>query len=511
MQAYRQDLRWKEFPRLAEYKNFVCRPSQVSALGTKMRKEIVLNADNAWKVTHLPSWATLSATEGTGKTTLVLNIQPLTEETQRTDSLVFSLEGSDATTLCRLPQYAYEHAEDALVPLQQHSKGNGIGIYFVGDGWTAEQIARGDYLTLCREEMEHFFGLPPYDRLRDYFDVDAAITLSQESGVNTPSTYLDTRLGTIWSEGRLVADAQAVTAYVSGLTGKNEEELSRSLIILIPNTTDYPGITYYYNTDYWGAEIAISVCPPSNQPYPNDTCGTVQHEAGGHGFAKLADETVTTNAFAGKGVLDQINEYKRRGWYVNISTSGKMNDVDWSTLIFDPRYSNYVDIFEGGYGYTRLIYRSEANSCMNYYGIPYYNAISRLEISRRVMEASGIGFDIERDFYSVDTWEWGSTTEVRSLSGSELKPPTGHQAPMKVTPEDYQNAIKQQKNKNKKIKEYETIFMDTSHPEFGNDGCPDFVQQRRRDPRNKGQRHPHRGGASCTNHPGEQHRLRPRG
>ncbi len=354
-----------------------------------------------------------------------------------------------------MTQYAYEHAEDALVPLQQHSKGNGIGIYFVGDGWTAEQIARGDYLALCREEMEHFFGLPPYDRLRDYFDVYAAIALSQESGVNTPSTYRDTRLGTIWSvdcttgTGRLVADAKAVTAYVSGLTGKNEEELSRSLIILIPNTTDYPGITYYYGTDYWGPQVAISVCPPSNQPYPNDTRGTVQHEAGGHGFAKLADETVTTNTFAGKGVLDQINEYKRRGWYVNISTSGKMNDVDWSTLIFDPRYSNYVDIFEGGYGYTRLVYRSEANSCMNY-GIPYYNAISRLEISRRVMETAGIGFDIERDFYSVDTWEWGGTIEVRSLWGGELKPLSGHHAPMSVTSEDYQNAIKQQKNKNKK-------------------------------------------------------------
>jgi len=450
LQAYRQDLHWKEFPRLAEYKNFVCLPSLASALGSGMRKEIVLNADNAWKVTHLPEWATLSSMEGTGKTALVLNIQPLTGATQRADSIVFSMEGSDATTLCRLTQYGYEHAEDALVPLQRHSKGNGIGIYFVGDGWTAEQISRGDYLALCREEMEYFFGLPPYDRLRDCFDVYAAVALSQDSGINTPSTYRDTRLGTIWSvdcltgTGRLVADTRTVVSYVSGLTGKNEEDLSRSLIILIPNTTDYPGITYYYNKNFLGAEVAISICPPSNQLYPNDTRGTVQHEAGGHGFAKLADETVTKNTFPKKEVLNEINEYKWRGWYANISTSGKMNDVDWSTLIFDPRYSNYVDIFEGGYGYTRSVYRSEANSCMNY-GIPYYNAISRLEISRRVMEASGIGFDIERDFFSVDTREWGNTTETRSLSGSELKPIPGHHAPMMVTQEDYQNAIKQQK------------------------------------------------------------------
>lgn len=445
---YQKDLQWREFPKLTEYSGFVCRPLKVASLGSGLRKEVVLNADDAWTVTHKPDWVTLSATEGNGKAAISVNFKPMTSEEQRNDSIVFRLADSDITTICQLSQFGYEYAEDELVVLQSHSKGNGIGIYMAGDGWTAEQIASGEYIGLCRQYMEYFFGLPPYDRLRDYFDVYAAVALSQDEGVNTPSTYRDTRFGTIWSidmltgTGRLIPDGETVVSYVSELANKTERELWNSVIILIPNTPDYSGITNYYGE--WG--IPISICPPSNRSYPNDARGTVQHEAGGHGFAKLADESIEKNAFPSQDVIDEINKYKSMGWYANISTSGKMADVGWKDLIFDSRYSNYVDIFEGGYGYTRSVYRSEANSCMNY-GIPYYNAISRMEISLRVMEAAGEGFDAERDFYSVDTSDWGSTGLTRSVKSSGLKPIPGHHAPVTITKSDYKNAIKQQKRR----------------------------------------------------------------
>ena len=37
------------------------------------------------------------------------------------------------------------------------------------------------------------------------------------------------------------------------------------------------------------------------------------------------------------------------GWYDNIELTGKMHAVGWSHLIFDSRYSDIVDIYEGGY------------------------------------------------------------------------------------------------------------------------------------------------------------------
>ncbi len=42
----------------------------------------------------------------------------------------------------------------------------------------------------------------------------------------------------------------------------------------------------------------------------------------------------------------------------------KLKYVSWSHLLFDPRYSDIVDIFEGAFRHSRGVFRSEKNSCM---------------------------------------------------------------------------------------------------------------------------------------------------
>lgn len=464
LQRYKTDKTWREFTRLSEYRNFVCRPARACALTTERRQTLVLNADGDWKVIHQPDWVTLSKTEGSLKSEIVATISELPSDVpMRADSIVFQLDGTEVETYCALSQYGYEYGEDQMVQLQQHSKGNGISVYFVGDGWDAESIASGAYMNLCREDMEYFFGLPPYDRLRDYFDVYACVALSQETGVSTMNISRDTKFGTIFSAGqegccsgypaRMIPYEEEVFSYISNLTGRQagswfqNGDMWKSLIVLIPNTTDYTGCTYYYEDG-----SAISLCPPSDRSYPNDTRGIIQHEAGGHGFGKLADESILQNKYVPKLVVDEINKYKYRGWYANISTNGIMTDVPWADMIFDPRYSNYVDIFEGGYGYTRGVWRSEANSCMNY-AIPYYNAISRLDITRRVFRLAGESFDMERDFYSVDTDEWGSVAvNARSTHNvQELQPIHSHNAPIMMKRGQYNQLFERLKNKRYEI------------------------------------------------------------
>lgn len=427
LQRYKNNLTWREFTRLTEYRNFVCRPAHACALTTARQQTLILNADGDWRVSHHPDWVTLSKSEGSLKSEIVATFSEMPSGMSlRQDSIVFLLEGTDVETCCVLSQYGYEYDEDQMVQLQKHSRGNGISIYFVGDGWDAETIASGAYMELCRNDMEYFFGLSPYDRLRDYFDVYAFVALSQESGINTMNVSRDTKFGTFFSVGqeksgccsgkscgsgvpaKLIPYDEDVFAYIGSLTGRQtgqwfgEGDMWQSLVVLIPNTTDYTGCTYYFDDG-----SVISVCPPSDRSYPNDTRGVIQHEAGGHGFGKLADESIGYNKYVPQKLVDEINSYQNRGWFVNISTTGLMSSVPWADMIFDPRYSNYVDVFEGGYGYTRGVWRSESNSCMNY-AIPYYNAISRLDITRRVFNLAGEPFDIERDFYSVDTDQWGS-------------------------------------------------------------------------------------------------------
>lgn len=464
LQLYKKNRTWSEFPRLTEYRNFVCRPAHACALNTTHQQTLVLNADGNWTVTHKPDWVTLSKTEGSLKSEIIVTFSELPSGTSlRQDSIVFLLEETDVETYCKLSQYGYEYAEDEMVQLQKHSKGNGISIYFVGDGWDAEQLASGAYLKLCREDMEYFFGLPPYDRLRDYFDVYACVALSQEAGVSTMNVSRDTRFGTVFTAGqegccsgypaRLIPYEEDVFAYIRGLTGRRtgrwfgDGDMWKSLIVLIPNTTDYTGCTYYYNDG-----STISVCPPSNRTYPNDTRGIIQHEAGGHGFGKLADESIVNNKYAPKNIVNEINNFRNCGWYANISTTGVSANVPWADMIFDPRYSNYVDVFEGGYGYTRGVWRSEANSCMNY-AIPYYNAISRLSITQCVFDLAEEPFDIDKDFYNVDTDEWGSVDVMgtRAAQAQELRPIHSHNAPIILQHGQYYQFFKKLKDKRYEI------------------------------------------------------------
>ena len=157
-----------------------------------------------------------------------------------------------------------------------------------------------------------------------------------------------------------------------------------------------------------GDGSAIAFCPKSNDSYPYDMRGIVQHEAGGYGFGKLADEYIYTNAFIEAcnchyGHSKEIRKAQAYGWYTNISLSGKTNNVSWSHLIFDPRYSDIVDIFEGAFRHSRGVFRSEKNSCMNN-NIPYYNTISRETIVKRIKQYAGETYSFE-DFVKNDSRE----------------------------------------------------------------------------------------------------------
>ena len=75
-------------------------------------------------------------------------------------------------------------------------------------------------------------------------------------------------------------------------------------------------------------------------------------------------------------------------------------------MIFDPQYSSYVEMYEGGFFHERGVYRSEPNSCMNN-NIPYYSAISRQAIVERIMEYAGEEFTFEQ-FKAKDSDEIGA-------------------------------------------------------------------------------------------------------
>lgn len=418
---YQTAVGWCDFKRIAAHHELVCRPATACALSTQHKQTLVIDAEGDWELDSKPDWCQLSQNTGSKKSEITLTINASSATEQREGDVVFRLKDKDYTHTCHVTQYGYEYGEDEYLTLQKASKGNngGINIVILGDGYDAKDISSGEYLKDMKLQAENFFGIEPYTTYRDYFNVYTAFPLSTETGVGTINSIRYNRFNTTYTGGvGLKCDYDMLTDYVLKAPTVNEGNIDQTLVIVVPNSSDYGGIC-----QMWSSGYAIAFCPKSDYGYPLDTRGVIQHEAGGHGFGKLADEYIYHNAFIDAcdctccGHEGAIILAKSIGWYDNIELTGKMHEVGWSHLIFDPRYSDIVDIFEGAYMHNRGVFRSEQNSCMNN-DIPYYSTISRESIVRRIKSYAGEPFDFE-DFVAHD--KRSSSSVTRSFDSSSAK------------------------------------------------------------------------------------------
>lgn len=174
-----------------------------------------------------------------------------------------------------------------------------------------------------------------------------------------------------------------------------------------------------------------AVVTKSNEAYPYDARGVLQHEAGGHGIGWLADEYMYHRAFIQKcgcsccGHDGDLRKYHATGYGLNLSLSGKYKEVPWSHLIFNQRYGDIADIYEGGYFHSRGVYRSEYNSCMNN-NVPYFSTWCRQLIVQRIMKLAGEPFSLE-SFYAKDSRQMGKDfTGTRSTGRNVSDIPARH-------------------------------------------------------------------------------------
>lgn len=442
IQQYQAAVGWSEFKRIAAHRELVCRPSIANAINTQCTRQLVLNAEGDWEVESMPSWCSLSQTSGNKKAELTLTIKAMEKgSTPRTGEIVFKLKDKDYRHKCTVSQYDYQYAEDEIITKQKATKGNrgGINLVFLGDGFDAKDISEGKYMQAMDEQIENFFGIEPYKTYRDYFNVYTAIAVSPETGIGTINTIRYAKFETTFTGGvGLKCDYDAVFNYALRIPSVTQENLNESLIIMVPNSTDYGGIC-----QMWADGSAIAFCPMSTYGYPLDTRGVIQHEAGGHGFGKLGDEYIYHNAFidfCGCSCCGHVLEFsyaKALGWYDNLSLTGKMHEVPWSHLIFDDKYNSFVDIFEGGYMHSRGVFRSEQNSCMNN-DIPYYSTISRESIVKRIKRYAGEEYSFE-EFVKNDKLDASVTTRFSdapytgtSIHGFQMPPQIHKGSPLKI-------------------------------------------------------------------------------
>ena len=431
VQKYQADAQWGEFKRIAAHHDFSISRPLARSLNAETSKTYILRvpANHDWSIESKPDWVTVSPSSGTGKTEVTVTFAEMTDaevgtfEIELTDNygnyqgttayngrageIVFLLNDKDYRSRMTVEQYDYEYGDGDVITLHEATRGNGVNLIFLADCYDAKDIADGSYLKDVEEAYGYYFDVEPYKTYKDYFNVYTVFGKSDDSGMGTVNTIRDAKFGSQYSLAGISPNFETCYEYAA----KADANIipGQTLIVMVENTTEYGGICYM-----WGDGSAVACCPKSADAYPYDFRGIVQHEAGGHGFGKLADEYIYHNAFIQScgclccEHLDGLLGGKALGWYRNLEITGDVHEVGWSHLIFHPQYSNVVDVYEGGYFHTRGVYRSEPTSCMNN-NIPYYSAISRQAIVERIMDYAGEEFVLE-DFYAKDSDEFGSTT-----------------------------------------------------------------------------------------------------
>lgn len=336
---------------------------------------------------------------------------------------------------------AFDDPENGITVLQTATKGSGTDIIIMGDGFTKGDFVNDrEYQEIMMQAYAHFFSVEPYASLKEYFNVYYINAVSADAHDATPyyDSYgaqngatngaADTRFKTQFTPGStsisgdndLVIDyARQAIRYKGGPSGtpctsesEIESRAGNSLMIVIPNVKCYAGtcyITWRSSTTYdYGNSYSIAYCGLGSDGTGDEFRWTLVHEAGGHGFGKLADEYeayrftrfntsewYNLRSYHSYGVYRNTNEYwtyeESLNWSAFDWEYTTEDNVYWGPLL-DDRYDYAEDeglgIYKGGNTYSNMFCRPSSNSVMrNQFGNngQYFNAASRWAIWYRVM------------------------------------------------------------------------------------------------------------------------------
>lgn len=272
--------------------------------------------------------------------------------------------------------------------LQQHSVGKGIRILFSGDGYSDRMITDGTYEKAMRGAMESFFAIEPYKSYRDRFDVYVHVAVSENEYIGLNTFY----------ETSSSVDMVSVnyTPLIQALEQSSVIDLRNNRVItcaVIINTT-HSAFPYRANAS-WSSD-GFGIC---NVTQDGIEGGTLWHEMNGHAFAFLGDEYTEDNVTISEERKRALRDIQKRYYArMNIDVTDNPDEVLWSHFIKDERYqSEKIGIYEGTHEAIYGTYRATETSIMRSSNHNNrFNAPSRQEIFRRIMERSGEAYSLEK-------------------------------------------------------------------------------------------------------------------
>ncbi len=298
------------------------------------------------------------------------------------------------------PYESTDYSADGTVEtLQRAVSGNGIDIIFLGDGFSDRLIDDGTYKNAVTTALDAFFSEEPYASYRDWFNVHMVTAVSKNEGYHSSGeTVFDGYFG----EGTTVGgNDEKCFSYAKKAI--DASRMDNATIIVLMNSSRYGGTCYMYYPNPKDEQLFASGASVSYVPIgalDESFKGVLRHEAGGHGFAKLADEYF----YDYMGEISQdvktatMWEMEYNNWYANVDFTDDRAQVKWKEYLVDNRYENEpLGVFEGGLTYPTGVWRSTDASIMRY-NTGGFNAPSREAIYRRIQGLSqGPGWSFDRE------------------------------------------------------------------------------------------------------------------
>ncbi len=320
-------------------------------------------------------------------------------------------QGYKYTDLPEIDHYvSSDYSKDGeVVTFQTATKGAGIDIVLLGDGYSDRQIADGTYDNSMYWAYEELFTVEPYKSYKEYFNVYYINAVSATEGYAYGSSVFSGYFG----EGTEVGgDHTTVKEY--SLRALSRDRMDNATLVVIMNSENYGGTCYMYNPEHpnsYAPGLTISYIP--EQSLNDSFIGILHHEVLGHGFVKLGDEYAYEDLGAFPSNLLESYQISQRdwGWWKNVDFTNDLTTIAWSHFINDTRYANEgLAAYEGGLTYWSGVWRPTENSIMRY-NTGGFNAPSRESIYKRIHHLA-YGDSWIYDYETFVEWDAINRTEA---------------------------------------------------------------------------------------------------
>ncbi len=378
---------------------------------------VTTNLDLEVDIPSEVDWLTLKEIKKANSVDVVLSVKANESGNSRKGTIVLRGKNSALEVSVNIIQSCHLKDGDVFV-WQKATKGKGIDLIFMGDGYNQEDIDNRKYEDILELGVKYFFDVEPFASYREYFNVYMVVAVSNESGMTHTKKFPPFKDETFDTKFKAQDDGRGMTINF-GKVGEYADKARKSSVVKEHVAVVVANFDYYMGSAYmgFGLESGRSTCvftASYKGESPNSFKELMQHEAGGHAFGCLADEYRLSPSLPQDEYDYVLRVQKEYGWYENVAVINDPKKSPWAQFIGHEKYPE-VGWFEGGDTYHLGVWRPTETSIMADM-IGEFNAPSRAAIVKRIKQLAGEEYSFE-DFVANDklAGKW-PMVNVKSIS-----------------------------------------------------------------------------------------------